>query len=214
MSDQEWLSKGRAASEHLKGFSVVELPGEKALATQVEWLKRFGPVKVEHFATIGYALEFLFPVKSFTTRYLIIEIGTWTAIITDMREANCYVDAYAISRATQCRAFGITFRNEDREFHIFESGSHVRQVESSLDGDRWHYLERGPLQPFENFSETSRRRKRDRLSVDAVCQYFNAYTEMQLPNWKTLPTDQIWGIERSLKDLRVAVGQFATIRDV
>jgi hypothetical protein len=202
------------ASEHLKGLSSVELSDGDALAGMQRSLAQFGPVDTKHFNNLEDAFDFLFPVKTFTTRYLVIGVGRWSLLLTDMREQNCNVEAYALSRATRCRGIGVTFRSENRELHLFEEGKQVRQVESCLDVDRWHYLDWGTIQPFEDIKETQRPRKKDRLSVDAVGSYFKTYTGFDVPNWKTLKPRRIFGLQRSLKDLEVELGLFETIRDV
>jgi hypothetical protein len=202
------------SSEHLKGFSAVKLPSSKTMNSMEVWLSQFGPVKQSEFRILSDAFDYLFPVKTFTTRFLIIGLSKWSLLLADMREQNCYVDAYAISRATRCDAIGVTFRELSREMHIFEDGKHIRQLESADDGDRWYYWDTSPLQPFENVEETRRKRKKDRLSVSAVQQYFEAYTGLKIPDWKTLKPDLIYGLERSLHEILEPVRPFETIRDV
>jgi hypothetical protein len=202
------------ASEHLKGFSAANVPAATCSTALQSFLSTFGPVNITRHSCLAAACEYLFPVKSFTTRFLVLGYGNWSIIVGDMRDQNSHVDNYAVSRETLCCGFSITYRHESREFHVFENGAHIRQVESSLDFDHWHFLERGPLQPFEDVREFQKRRKKDRLSVAAVCSYFKAYTGFEVPNWRLFESPEIYGLERSLKDLEVPVIHFETVMDV
>src|SRR5262245_39086396 len=126
--------------EHLKGFSAVNVNANTAVAALEENLRRFGPTSQSQFATFRDALNFLLPLKSFTKRYLVLGAGNWSLLVTDMKGENCYVEAYAISRATLCNAIGVFLLPERRELHLFEEGRSVREIQSSWDGDSWYYL--------------------------------------------------------------------------
>jgi len=200
-------------SEHLKGFSAVELTAREALPHLVAFLSQFGPTKTASLASLPDAMRYLFPVKSFPTRYLILGLGQWSLLLEDLRDASSYVEAYALSRATKCRGLGIIFRETEREIQLFEEGVQIREIQSCSDGDRWYYREAGPLQPFEELVQTNFRRKKDRLSAAAVRKYFESYTGLQVPDWKKLIVTEIFGIERSTKDLEVPLIEFSTIHD-
>src|SRR4030095_14277743 len=99
-----------------------------------------------------------------------------------MHRENCSVEAYAISRATGCNAIGLFLQENRRELHIFEEGRALREVQSLFDGDRWYYRETGPLQPFEDIAEYTRKKKRDRLQVNTLRGYFETYTGLMMPH--------------------------------
>ena len=200
--------------EHLKGFSVVNANTDVAAAALKENLRRFGPVKQSSFAAFADALDFLLPVKSFTTRYLVLGCREWSILLTDMRDENCCVDAYAISRVTACNALGLFMQYDRREMHLFENGKKVRGIQSLADGDRWYYREEGPLQPFEEAEECLRKKDRDRLSIEALNRYFGFYTGLNVPDWRKDSFGGIFGLERSTKDLRVPLIKFETVQDI
>lgn len=201
-------------TEHLKGFSAVNLNADAAAVALQENLRQLGPVRQSHFANLPDALNYLLPIKSFTTRYLVLGLGDWSLILTDMRGANCYVEAYAISRRRLRNAIGVFLQQERREFQLCEDGRKVRQVQSLRDGERWYYREEGPLQAFEEPEECLRKKKQDRLSVDALQHYFQIYTGLNVPNWKNTRFTPIIGLERSTKDLRVQLSEFETVEDL
>lgn len=201
-------------ARHLSGFSAVNLGARVAASSLKEWLQRFGPVSESAFAHFSDGLSYLLPLKSFTTRYLVVEVGQWSILLTDMKEANCYVEAYVISRATLCRAIGLFLNEDRRELHVFENGEELREVQSLRDGNRWYFREEGALQAFEDVQEVSRRRKQDRLRVEALQRYFRIFTGMDLPDWKLTCFTDVFGLERSTHEGRVPIIQFETVRDL
>jgi hypothetical protein len=199
--------------EQLKGFSAVNIPVHDAVVAMEESLRRFGPVHRVRFENFHEGLNYLKPLKSFTTRFLVLGLDKWSLLVTDMKDENCYVDAYAISRATRCNAIGVKLRSENREFHLFEAGTKVRQIQSLSDGDRWYYREEGALQSFEDLEECTRNKKRDRLSVQALRRYFQLYTGLLVPDWKTTEFNGVYGLERSAHEVRVPIVLFQTVDD-
>lgn len=201
-----------SVTEHLKGFSAVNLSADLAVAALEKNLQRFGPVSRSNLADFPEALAYLVPVKSFTTRFLLMELGDWSILLTDMKGECCYVDAYAISRETQCKAIGLFLQDDRRELHLFEKGQKIRQIESLSDGDRWCFREEGPLQPFEDAAECLRRNKKDRLSTETLRDYFQAYTGLTMPDWTNASFTKIFGLACCTKGLRVAVFEFETVK--
>jgi hypothetical protein len=201
-------------SEHLKGFSAVNARADAAVKVLEKHLRQFGPVAQTRIADVTDGLSYLIPIKSFATRYLILEVGDWSLMLADMRGANCYVEAYAIRRATLCNAIGLFAQQEHRELQLFEKGEKVRQVQSLRDGDKWYYREKGPLQPFEDADELFRKNKEERLKVEALHRYFKSYTSLSVPNWNAVNFSSIVGLERSTKDLRVQIIEFKTLLDL
>ena len=203
-----------SVSEHLKGISAVNLSGKETIAIMERQLRIYGPVERKEFAAFPEALDFLLPIKSFTTRYLVLGMERWSVLVTDMQGENCYVDAYAISRAASCNGIGIFMQMQRRELHVFEGGKHVREVQSLLDVDQWYYREHGPLQPFEDVAEYAPKKKQYRLKVDAVIRYYQRYTGLNLPDWKNPSFTSHIGLERCNKDRRVPLHRFHTMRDL
>jgi hypothetical protein len=197
-------------TEHLKGFSAVSLHGAAAASALAESLRKFGPVEQCQLTTFEDALKHLLPIKSFTTRYVVMGLDEWSIILTDMRGANCYVEAFAISRARHCRAIALFLQRERRELHVFEDQRKLRQVQSIKDGNSWYFREEGDLQPFEDAGECLRRRRQDRLSTEALGHYFQTYTGLVIPDWRATRFAPIFGFVRSTKGLRVAVTEFET----
>jgi len=166
------------------------------------------------FFNFTEALHYLTPLRSFTTRFLIMGTGNWSLLVSNMRGENCSVDAYTVSRVTGCSALGIFMQPERRELQVFENGKKLREVQSLKDGDIWYYREEGMPQDFEMFDEYSRTPKSNRLRVDALWRYFGLYTGMEVPDWKNTEFSPIIGLERSTKDLRVPIATFETICDL
>ena len=200
--------------EHLKQFSAVSINAETAADALKQNLRKYGPVHRTIIDSFDNALRFLLPIKSFTTRFLLLELHGWTLLLTDMRGENSYVDAYAISRATNCNAIGVVLQDQRRELQVFEQGKKVRQVQSLLDVDAWYYREEGTLQPWEEPNEYTRRPKRNRLNVTALERYFETYTGFKIPSWNTAYFAKLIGLERSVHEAQVPIIHFDTAWDL
>ena len=208
-------NKAFLLSDHLKGFSAVNLDGAMTAATLKATLTRYGPVQQTGLDSFNEAIKYLLPIKSFTTRFVILGKNDWSFILCDMRDQCCYVDAYAVSRAHKCKAMGVVLQPpQRREIHVFDGGEKVRQIESLLDGDRWYFREDGMIQSFEEPAEYKRKSKNTWLSPETVNRYFERYTGLKVPEWKNFASSEIIGLERSLRDLRVKVVYFPTLVDL
>lgn len=197
-------------SDQLLCFTAVELSAQQAEGHLVHQLNCFGPVKQVKLTGIHELIAFITPLKSFTTRFAGVEDTGWTFLVSDMKGESCHVDGYALSRATGCRAAGVVIWHERRELHLYEHGRKIREIQSLLDGNRWYYRETGNSLPFENAAEGSKRRKCDRLSVEILKQYFEAFTQHSIPAWKTFVHHSAFGLQRSLHELRSPVVSFPT----
>ena len=118
--------------EHSRQFSAVSISADKAAAALERTLRKYGPMKKVSFSDLNQAIRYLIPLKSFTTRFVFLGLKGWTLIVTDSRDSNCSVQAYAISRITKCNAIGVVFQEDRRELQVFEQG---KEVQSLLDGD-------------------------------------------------------------------------------
>jgi hypothetical protein len=145
-------------------FTVVDLDLQTAASLLEEFLAQFGPTSRANLQGMGDIAAYLGPRKSFPKRYVLVYLNGWTFLFNDMKDCNCYVEGYALSRLSKCRAFGMSLYSDRREMHVFDDGGNKRKILSLLDGDRWYYLEMGDLRDFENKSDGLKRRKKDRLT--------------------------------------------------
>ena len=195
----------------LENVTFVELPIVKTVPMlEAHLAMTFGAVKTcpVPYTNLVELAGFLTPLKTFPTRYGLLDFGTWTCLVNDMRGESCHVEGYALSRISGCRAIGVKIRLENRELHVYEGGEPVREIQSLLDGDRWYFRESGAFQWFEELSELTKKKKKEKLSVALLRTYFERYTGFQFPDWRALNTLRITGCERSLKDLKVPVIRF------
>ena len=200
-------------SEHLASFSAVAIPPKTAADLLAKNLRAYGPVVEVGLGLVEQSKAFLMPVKSFTTRFVISDYHGWSLLLSDMRFNNCVAIAQWMSSMSGCQAISIVCRRDHREFAVLRGGTHVRQVESLCDVDRWHFRQEGGIQPFEDESEYAARRKSDRLSLEALRRYFRRLTGLTDPQ----PRDCLrgpYGIERSISKLVVQVRTFRTVDDV
>lgn len=199
---------------HLRQLSAVSVQGEDAANALSQNLKKFGPVSLSRFETIHEGLHFLMPLRSFTTKFLLAEHDHWTLVLTDSKDSNSNVQAYAISRVTNCNAIGIVAQSNRRELQVFEQGQTVREVQSLLDVDRWYYREEGQLQPWEDPTQYTRTPKRGRLSAQTVEHYFELYTGFKIPSWQIEEFSKVIGLARSVHEVQVPIVEFETSWDV
>jgi len=192
-------------SEHLLGIALVEESSEVVGDALEGVLTRYGPVERRRFNSWSEARETLVPLRSFPTRYLVIPLESWTAIVCDMSCEVCHVDALAISGRLQRRALSAAMRDSARSFHLVEDGKEVRSILAYEDGPRWTFFQEGVTQPWEEVDAYRKRSPRDRLTPDRVSAYCRAVTGLQLPpEWNTL-AGPFLGLGRSTASLRVPV---------
>ncbi len=200
-------------SEQLKGFTVVDLDLDTVSKLMIECQKRYGEVFQTSFCGIDSAIDFLCPLKSFTTRYVAIELDSWTCLLTDMVGENCFVNGYALSRITGCRVFSINMRELKRELQVCENGIRIREIQSIDDGDRWYFSEGGNIMWFENKSNIDSRTKKNRLQPETLKTYFNLYTGMEIPVWNNLKSNNGVGIQRSVREVYADIEQYPTSKE-
>jgi hypothetical protein len=201
-------------SEQFKCFGAAAVPLLSASAILEEALKEFGPTIRTKLSSFSEARQFLLPLKSFTTRYVVFERGNWSLVVSDMRDEASLVDVFLFSRVELCDAISLRIQESRRDFAIFKAGKKLRQVESLLDFDAWHFRQTGQLQEFEDASECTRPRKSARLSVAAVRRYFTAFTGMEFPKWTDEEFTNAVGLERSTQSLLVSVENYETADDM
>jgi hypothetical protein len=201
-------------SYHLSGFSAIAQDFRQTADQMEQGLRQYGPTTRTSFTHFCALVEYLMPLKSFTTRFGTIKYRDWSLLISDMRGEYCLSDARFLSKSGSCVGMNVVALPSRREFALFDAGAKIRQVQSLDDGDRWCYREIGPLQPFEDLSECTRRPKRSRLSENAVKDCFSAITGLIWPSWTDDLFDEMIGIERSLKDIRQPVVSFETCNDL
>lgn len=201
-------------AEHLKGIALVNLPAVETAEALRENLRRFGPVKLTTYRNFESALNFLLPLKSFVTRYLVLEIRDWSMVICDMNGESCFVNALAVSRMKSCIGIAGYFKETSRQFNFIRNGKEDRAVVCYWDG-RWFFHQQGEPHSFESISDYHARRKQDRLKPDRVIEYIGRATGMSMPtSWRTAPFAEIYGIERSIQDVRVPIIRYKTEADI
>jgi hypothetical protein len=213
-SDRDVPNEIRLVSEHLKCFSAIFMSADAVAVRLEEGLRAYGQVERVSLTGLASSVAYLLPLKSFPTRYVVLGTEEFAFLLCDMQGSNCHVNAFAISRSTGCRALCLVLQEERREFVLYEHGEKLREVQSSLDGDRWYYREEGAPQPFENPDEYRVKRQRDRLRPAVLRQYFLKYAGFSVPDWSNVRITHSFGLQRSLHELRIPVVQFRTVMDV
>jgi hypothetical protein len=101
---EQTMGEAVRLSEQFAGVSAVRLSLSDTVGALLPSLRRLGPVSPTNLVGINDVSDFLSPIKTFTTRFGLVECGEWTLILTDMRGENCAVQAFAISREAHCHA--------------------------------------------------------------------------------------------------------------
>lgn len=199
----------RSLSEHFCFVALAKEEISSCVSLFESSFKRFGPVEKLAIADHGAALKFLLPLKSFTTRYLIFEIHGWCLCVSDMIGESCFVDVYALSRKTQCKALAAEFGATQRSFRFIEGGEVKRALSCYRDGDDWFFDQMGAPLDFESVERYSRLDRSERLTPDLVTHYLSQCTEIAFPlDLRTVALASIHGVQRSLDRLRVPLEQF------
>lgn len=203
----------RRLAEHLNCAAWVQVPSVAATDSLRQVLERFGPVRAFDLDGWPAVKAQLLPLKSFATRYAVLDRGDWTVVVNDRYGEMGLVDGLAISRTTGCRAIAASFRDDSRQWHSIVDGRIVRSVVCYLDGEKWFFHETGTPDACEDVTGYSKQRIRDRLPADVVCQYVRDTTRLACPpDWTA--TRRATVLQRSTKDLVVPLTTWETLDDV
>ncbi len=201
-------------SEHLRCGAFCKLPPEQAMECQRKLLAQFGPVLVTPLLSLSEAINFVLPLKSFTRNYLVWACGEWSFVCSDMIGEWCMVDVYAHSRITGCDAVAAVALPQVRSFCLLTNGVISRRIECAEDGDRWAFESHGTALPFEDTASLTKRIKRDRFTPAMVDSLVTRITGTRFPPVFNAAKGQAFGLQRSWKNLRVAVEEFAVTNDL
>lgn len=207
-------TKPVSLAEHLKAIAAVHLPFQQTVPALESALSDFGPVTRTPLGNFAALIDFLLPLKSFTTRFGILALGDWCVLLTDMAGEHCFVDTLAVSRAAHRTAVCVVYREQHREIHVGEDGRSVREVQSLLDVDRWYFRESGAPLFWEDKEDLALTRKRNRLGVMQVARYFELLTGHPLPDWPRAQFHALLGLERCTKEVKNPILRCQTIKDL
>jgi hypothetical protein len=198
---------------HLQIVALVELPHEAATEELVRVLSRFGVATRQSLERWVATRDFIVPLRSMPTRYVLAPVQGWTLIVTNMRFESGHVDALAISRNTGCTAVSAHFMDESRHFHLVHAGQEIRDVVCYKDGSKWFFAARGEPQPWERTGLYRSARIPDRFTPEMATAYVEAVTGIHFPlAWHEAIHDAT-GIERSTKDVKVPIATFDVVAD-
>lgn len=201
-------------SDHLLGYSAVQTDLDTAATALMAFKRRYGPVEIVHTKGIEETLKFITPIKSFTTKFALIENGSWTLIFNDMMGQTGGVDAYAICRSSNCHAIAINQRQFHRELHYFRPEGVIRRVEVFFEGGRWIMQQDGELQEWEDAKWYKRNNISRKLTPDDVTSAFNRVTGHPPPAWGRFQSNSGIGLLRSTHEVRVPIVTYKTVNDV
>jgi len=200
-------------SEHVKCMAAARIAAGDAADALEKNLQRFGSTLCFRLKDLQTAKRHLSPLKSFTTRFVILGYHDWSLVLSDMRYEHCSADALQLSRDKRCDAVALSYRDNDRYFSVFKSGEKLREIQVILDGDRWHFREYGRRQSFED-SLDSAAPPDQRLTPQGIVRCFAKVTGLLIPKWTEGSFQDCFALERSVTDLAVPVVQFPTEDDL
>jgi len=201
-------------SSHLAGISAVRLDARKTTESLARQMQRFGPVQVQSFKTSSEAFDFLLPLKSFGSRYVVIGFEEWTILTCDMRLQPCFVEAINITEAVNCEGVTAVFTDEFRQFIAYRGGRDTRAVSCYKEG-KWVFYQHGPPLKVERIERLSARRLKERLLPVDVVAMFQATTGISLPlSTANLTGRSFHGVTRSVKGSQVETVNFPTLQDL
>lgn len=201
-------------SAHLLGCSAVQTDLDTAATALAAFKSRYGPVDIVRTKGIEDTLKFIAPIKSFTTKFALIENGGWTLVFNDMMGQTGGVDAYAICRASNCNAIAINRRQFHRELHLFRPEGVIRRVEVFFEGGRWNMQQDGELQDCEDAAWYKRNKISRKLTPDDVASAFSRVTGCPPPDWRHFQSNPGIGLLRSTHEVRVPIVAYQTVNDV
>lgn len=199
---------------HLQAIALVQLAADRAADQLADVLGRFGPTRVDRLEGWGAVREYLTPLYSMPTRYVVVPAEGWSLLLVNMRLQPALVDALALSQRSGCLAVGANLMPDSRQFHLIRAGKEVRDVACYQDGSKWFFVARGEPQQWESTISYTASRKRDRFTPEMAASYVERVTGLRFPlAWREVVRSAV-GIERSIKDVRVPIATFEVEDDI
>lgn len=207
--------KEELLSQHLQISHLVKSSEDAANTGLERLLSRFGPVEKREFSAFKDAMDHLLPVKSFVTRYLMVQVREWVLITCDMRHSDCFSDLLNLSKSLKCEAVSAVSLDRARQFHYIIDGVDRRIVHCYEDGNRWVFFEKGAPLECEQVATYTLKRKPERFKTEDVWRCMNFVTGIDFPiNWIELRDRRAVTLERSLQDLKASVELYETKWDL
>lgn len=199
----------QSLTEHFRYIALAKQSSAVCVEFLEQSFRRFGPVQTERFENVASALPSFLPLKSFTTRYLILEAGAWCLCVTDMIGESCFVDVCALSKTTRCVGLAGEFGELRRSFCLMENGEVRRSISCYRDGAQWFFEQMGAPLDFEMVEHYARRERSERLAPEVVAFYLTCASEISFPiNFQNVKFTSVAGVRRSLEKLRVPLEHF------
>jgi hypothetical protein len=155
--------------------------------TLLEWRERIGtqPRLRSIRGDLRECLDHLPPLTLPPTRELLIANGNWTAYLTNgYRGTDAVAPVSQLALLCQTTAVGIHWHAEPVEvasigFALFgpvktDFSNHVRAVQLSRDGRKWHWVVTGTPQVYEALSSYEAPRVTDRFTAELLNDYLLA----------------------------------------
>ena len=203
-------------SEALNGFTAAKAD----LASTVEAVvnSRRQAINFRHACcTLRSRLEayyHLCPLAELATRYLIFQYQDWSFVMWNDVTDIPIPAAYAISRATHCKAVAVAGWENCRKIELFNKGRPLREIHSQKDDGEWYNYESGNPLPFEDPQEERIQRRKDRFNVNLVRAYYKAFTGHPFPDWKTEMPSEAVGLDLFYTEMQDPIQLLPTFMDI
>jgi hypothetical protein len=202
-------------SEHMKQFGAVRAGQVRAAEALALRLKNTADaeVNVRFWQSGRRVFEFLCPLMSDPTRYVVFSKKNWSYFVSNSRMEIPDSVTLGVTEAQGCEGIALAARKEERHIQFYRSGRAIRQIECFYDA-RWDYIQMGRRLPFEMPKEEIPRRIQDRLTPERVAAYFEAFTGQTFPDWHELSQGPVRALEVSYKSFEFTPRRYRTRNDL
>lgn len=205
-----------AISTSLESVAAFECPLDEVSGALARFLSRFGEVAEGRTQGFDNVLAWLLPLASFSSRYVVARwTREWTLVMKNGPELAAGDEVNVLSRLAEARAVHAAWSEDTRLWSVLDAGQDIRSVFCNDEGDGWSWHMEGEPLAFEVPSLYERRRTRDRLLPSTVLRYLSALVGAESPpDWRRLMSQEVWCLERSLKDLKGDVDLYSADIDI
>ena len=202
-------------SEQLKQFGAVRASQARASEALARYLRHSADAEVTtHVWKAGkVAFEFLCPLMSDPTRYVVLSKGAWSYFLSNSRMEIPESVTIGVTAVEACDGIALAAREEERRIQFYRAGKAIRQIECFYD-DKWDYIETGSRLPFEMPKGGIPPRRQDRLTPENVVAYFEAFTGQKFPDWHELSQEPVRALDVSYRSLQFAPRTYPTLNDL
>ncbi len=208
-----WNTEVTPLSNYLDSLCAFQAPFDSTTDAVRRLLSKYGPLVESEGAGTDEAVNWLLPLASFTTRYLVVRSGNpeWTLLMCNNRSTAAGHLLWGVTRVADCAGVQGTWAPDASIWQVANQGVDIQGAISHDDGGT-------RVRHWEGVDvtwNTQRDVDSGGLNCATVHRLLKAAMGIDVPpDWRSLLDKPTVRFERSTKDLQVAIKEYDVVNDL